>query len=281
MAYVDKCFSAEQSCSAGKLGSLRGAFTAKHSCRTVIGYFGSGTAWTNLLLWRCLLPSLRRYSYNVTACVSCTELAVGVKSYDAGCSPAPPVCPQVGLQVILQPAVQNVLARTAWCVASHASPEWSHILYRPLNDLRSRSLAVGVAYPVYASARVLEQPVSSPERAEQLPHWLRRGSPAVPRECTATAVSAERLARGSVWAVNDAAVEEHWLSHRTGLCVVQVLVRACVCFGGGGGVCAALPGLPPRQAPVAAMAAVQALPGRSAPVPPAAAPCAAPAAAQY
>ncbi len=79
--------------------------------------------------------------------------------------------------------------------------QWSHILYRPLNDLRSRSLAVGVAYPVYASARVLEQPVSSPERAEQLPHWLRRGSPAVPCECTATAVSAERLARGSVWAV--------------------------------------------------------------------------------
>ncbi len=39
MAYVDKCFSAEQSCSAGKLGSLRGPFTAKHSCRTVLALY--------------------------------------------------------------------------------------------------------------------------------------------------------------------------------------------------------------------------------------------------
>jgi len=173
-------FSAQQ---AGKQGSPRGSFIPKHSFRTVLFQFalalrvrtsGYGAACSHLRAGsRCIsLPASIALSSQM-----------GPKAMTLDAHPRL-LCLQVGLQVVLQPAVQNVLARTAWCVASHASPAVVPVMYWPLNDLRSRSLAVGVAYPVYASARVLEQPASSPERAERLPHWLRRGAPAVPRKCT-------------------------------------------------------------------------------------------------
>lgn len=92
--------------------------------------------------------------------------------------------PQVGLQLLLQPASSSVVANVGWYASRVSHLRWQvhHItcpckakFHRHLTtSLMMCSQVVGLAYPAYATCKALDQPASA-EKAHWLCYWLAFG----------------------------------------------------------------------------------------------------------